>query len=186
MLYLVAAAPPGAGPEAHHLELVPDPSAPFVEGHHLFVSISGADDAGRAAPGHRTLTVSTHVPMAHLRSLSQEGQGRYIAEVQDRMRAGLARLAPEWWSRVTLDMSASPRTFERFTGRSFGYVGGIPRRAGWHHYLDLVPEPVLPGLHLVGDSVFPGQSTLATAVGGLKVAERLLSRGLRTTRGRAS
>jgi hypothetical protein len=30
---------------------------------------------------------------------------------------------------------------------------------------------VLPGLWMVGDSVFPGQSTLATAIGGKKVAE---------------
>lgn len=174
MLYLVAEAPPEAGSDAHHLELVPDPSKPFVEGHHLFCSISGAEDEGRAAPGERTLTVSTHLPLAKLRGLSAADQGPYVQSVQDRMREGLAQLAPEWWAGVKLDMSGSPRTFERFTGRESGYVGGIPRRRGLHHYLDLIPTCPLPGLYLVGDSVFPGQSTLATAVGGLKVAERIL------------
>lgn len=173
MLYLVAEAPPEAGPDAHHLQLVPDPRAPFTEGRHLFCSISGALDHGRRAPGERSLTVSTHVPLERLRTLPEPEQANCIQTVQDRMREGLALLAPEWWSRVKLDMSASPRTFERFTGRKFGYVGGVPRRVGLHHYLDLVPEPVLPGLHLVGDSVFPGQSTLATAVGGFKIAERI-------------
>jgi len=32
---------------------------------------------------------------------------------------------------------------------------------------------VRPGLWMVGDSVFPGQSTLATALGGVKVAGRV-------------
>lgn len=176
MLYLVAEAPPEAGPDAHHLELVPDPTQPFSEGHHLFCSISGAQDEGRAPDGLRTLTVSTHVAMPAFTALGDEERGLHMAAVQDRMRAGLAELAPEWWSRVRFDMTGSPRTFERFTGRDGGHVGGIPRRRGLHHYLDLVPAPALPGLYLVGDSVFPGQSTLATAAGGLKVAERILGR----------
>lgn len=179
MLYLVADAPPEVGPDAHHLELVPDEDRPFVEGHHLFCSISGEADEGRAGAGERTLTVSTHVPMRRLLALSEAERGAYVRTVQDRMRSGLAALAPEWWSRVKHDMSASPRTFARFTGRPHGYVGGIPRRRGLHHYLDLVPSPLRPGLHLVGDSVFPGQSTLATALGGLKVAERILGPALR-------
>lgn len=176
MLYLVADPPPEAGPDAHHLEVVSDPEALFIEGNHLFCSISGALDRGRAPDGQRTLTVSTHVPMRTLLGLPLDQRGNYIAGVQARMRSGLAALAPEWWSRVRFDMSASPRTFERFTGRPDGYVGGIPRRRGLHHYLDLAPPTPLPGLHLVGDSGFPGQSTLATALGGIKAAERVLGR----------
>ncbi len=70
-------------------------------------------------------------------------------------------------------MTASPRTFERFTGRPLGYVGGVPRRAGLHNYERLGPTEVLQGLFLVGDSVFPGQSTLATALSGVKAADRI-------------
>jgi phytoene dehydrogenase-like protein len=36
---------------------------------------------------------------------------------------------------------------------------------------------VMDGLWLVGDSVFPGQSTLATAVGGVRTAASIASRG---------
>lgn len=35
---------------------------------------------------------------------------------------------------------ASPRTFERFTQREGGAVGGVPRRAGLHHYHPLSPS----------------------------------------------
>ncbi|WP_437835245.1 phytoene desaturase family protein [Sorangium sp. So ce1153] len=176
MLYLVARAPEGASPAAHHLELVQDPRAPFTEGNHLFVSVSGAADEGRAPPGHRTLTVSTHVPLARHRALSPGQQGDYIGGVQARMREGLAALAPEWSANVVHALTASPRTFARFTGRAGGAVGGVPRRAGLGHYLSVWPRPVQDGLWMVGDSVFPGQSTLATAIGGVRTAESVARR----------
>jgi len=43
-------------------------------------------------------------------------------------------------------------------------------------YLGMVPAPVHPGLWMVGDSVFPGQSTLATALGGARVAALVAGR----------
>lgn len=176
MLYLAATPPPGAdGP--CHVEIVQDPSRPFIEGNHLFCSISGPHDEGRAPEGQRTITVSTHVPMRSLRALPPAEQGEYIDRIQGTMREGLARFLPEWQAGVRHEMTASPRTFERFTGRHLGYVGGVPRRAGLHNYERLGPTEVLPGLYLVGDSVFPGQSTLAAALSGMKAAERVVGPG---------
>ncbi len=134
MLYRVVRAPEGALPKACHLELVQREDAPLVEGNHLFVSISGEADEGRAPPGYRTITSSTHVPLRRLASRSLEEQARYVSEIQDRMREGLSRLAPEWTQEVRHELPASPRTFERFTRRDGGAVGGVPRRAGWSHY----------------------------------------------------
>jgi len=173
MLYRVVRAPEGAPAKARHLELIQRQDAPLVEGNHLFVSISGAADEGRAPPGYRTITSSTHVPLRALSSRSSEEQVRYIEEIQSRMREGLSGLAPEWAEEVRHELTASPRTFERFTRREGGAVGGVPRRAGWSHYLELGPRPVMEGLWLVGDSVFPGQSTLATALGGVRTAVRI-------------
>ncbi|HYO64722.1 MAG TPA: NAD(P)/FAD-dependent oxidoreductase [Archangium sp.] len=170
MLYLVARAPGDASAGAHHLELVQNEQAPFVEGNHLFASLSGEEDTGRAPPGHRTLTVSTHVPLRSLTGRPEEEQARLVSTIQERMRQGLRRLAPEWMENQQHEMTASPRTFERFTQREAGAVGGVPRRAGLYHYRTLGPRPVMDGLWLVGDSVFPGQSTLATALGGVRTA----------------
>jgi hypothetical protein len=38
---------------------------------------------------------------------------------------------------------------------------------------------VRPGLWLVGDSIFPGQSTLAAAIGGVRTAESVARLALR-------
>ncbi len=170
MLYLVLEPDAQLPPEAHHLELVADESDPLTKGNHLFVSISGAHE-DRSEEGGRTVTISTHVPMDELRSA--DDRSRYVGSIQERMRKTLALRAPEVAAAIRREMSASPRTFERFTGRDHGYVGGIPRRAGIAQYAELWPRPLLPGLYLVGDSVLAGQSTLATALGGVRVAEAL-------------
>ncbi|MFT5356784.1 MAG: phytoene dehydrogenase-like protein [Polyangiales bacterium] len=169
MLYLRLPTSFDARPEAHHLQLVGDTALPLQDGNHVFCSISGEDE-DRNPEGERTVTCSTHVLMSHLREA--EDQVAFIEAIQQRMRETINLRAPELVARTT--MSGSPRTFERFTGRDLGYVGGIPRRAGLANYRDMSNGPFARGLHMVGDSVFPGQSTLATALGGLKVAERIL------------
>lgn len=169
MLYLVIQ-PDESAPR--HLELVADPTKPLIEGNHIFCSMSGMNDGPKASNGCYTATVSTHVPMHRLRSLDSEERASYVAGIQERMRETLSELAPEVDARIVDSLTASPRTFERFTGRFLGYVGGVPRRAGWRQYLRLSNPEVAPGLQVVGDSVFPGQSTLAASLGGWKVAER--------------
>lgn len=158
---------------AHHVELVADPSAPFIAGNHIFCSVSDGRETERAPRGQRTVTVSTHVDMKSLRSSPRPGD--IVDAIHRRMRATLADLAPEIAGGIVHEMTASPRTFERFTRRAHGYVGGIPRTRGLHQYEGIFPAALMPGLYLVGDSSFPGQSTLATAIGGARTARAALS-----------
>ena len=173
MLYLRVRADAVSERGPTHLELVDDASARFVEGNHVFCSVSGCDEVERAPDGQRTVTVSTHVPLAALRSHEGAARGAYIARVQEAMRHTLGARAPELASAIVHEMSGSPRTFARFTGRAEGSVGGVPRRVGLHHYATFRAPELAPRAFLIGDSVFPGQSTLATAIGGVKLAESL-------------
>jgi phytoene dehydrogenase-like protein len=175
MLYRVVRPPPGAGPGAHHLQLIADASLPLQDGNHVFASLSGEADLGRAPPGLRTLTLSTHLPLARLRGQPDARQAAVVAEVQERMRRTLLLRAPEWCDGIVHELTASPRTFERFTRRTGGAVGGVPRRAGLANYAQPGPQEVERGLWLAGDSVFPGQSTYATAVGGVRTAAAIAS-----------
>lgn len=160
---------PELKPEAHHLELIDDSDKEFIEGNHVFLSISGRDEK-RSNRGYRTVTASTHIPMRTLLALTEEEKAHYVGGIQEKMRETISKRAPDVGSHIMAEMTGSPRTFERFTRRTSGLVGGIPRRAGWANYLNFWPQAHLPNLYLVGDSVFPGQSTLATALGGVKVA----------------
>ena len=174
MLYLAVDADAPLRSAAHHIEGVLDPRAPLVEGNHFFASVSDAGETDRSPDGTmRTVTVSTHVSLATWRALPPDGRARWITEVQGRMDAGIARLAPELSAGTRLRMTASPRTWERFTRRQHGAVGGIPRRTGWANYAGMGPMEVASGLWMVGDTTFPGQSTLATALGGIRTAQVL-------------
>lgn len=176
MLYRAVRAAPGASASAHHLELIQDPTQPCVEGNHVFVSISGEADVGRAPAGQRTVTLSTHVAGRAFWAQNADQQAEQVARIQQKMRGVLAEMAPEWED-VVAEFPGSPRTFARFVRRGQGYVGGIPRRVGWHNYTGMFAKnEILPGMWIVGDSVFPGQSTLAVALGGVKMASDLLSR----------
>lgn len=170
MLYRVVRSPAGADASPHHLQLVADPARPLQDGNHCFVSISGEADEGRAPAGQRTLTISTHTA---IEGEGEEGTGTRIQEVQDRMRATLALRASEWED-VVHELPGSPRTFARFTGRTRGWVGGIPRRAGLANYAQLGPLRIDRRAWLIGDTAFPGQSTLATATGGVQTATAVL------------
>ena len=162
MRYLAVRSPPGAPAEAHHLQLVADPTAPLLAGNHAFVSIAGEDEAHAGA---RAVTMSTHVSLGG-------DVAAAVTAAQARLDDTLRALAPEWtdadWART-----ASPRTFTRFVRRPGGFVGGVPRRAGLGAYARMGPTEVAPGLLLVGDSTFPGQGTLPAAVGGARAAARV-------------
>lgn len=178
MLYFAVDADAPDRDAAHHLQLVNDRRAPFNEGNHVFCSVSSANETDRAPNGQRTVTASTHVPMKTLRGLSREDQGHYIASIQERMRDTIRKRAPSLWDGLRFEATASPRTFERFTGRHLGYVGGVPRRVGLRHYRPraLLPREADRGLYAVGDSVLLGQSTLAVALGGVRTAEMIAKR----------
>ena len=167
---------------AHHTEIIQDPSQPCTGGNHLFLSATDhadpADPADLAA--YRTLTASTHIDALALSQQTPEQRAVTVQRIQDRMRAGIAAFAPEFSTPLT-EFPGSPRTFARFTRRHLGLVGGIPRRHGLHNYRPLLPGPLadrrarpLPGLYLVGDSVFPGQSVLSVAIGGAQTAAEIL------------
>lgn len=156
----------GLPPEGAHLQLWDDPDAPPIDGNLVLCSVSEADE-GRAPPGRRAVTVSTHLSLDG----PPEALPDRVAAVQARMRSTIARWAPEL--RVLDGWTASPRTFERFTRRPGGRVGGVPRRVGLGQYVGLWPRPVAPGLWFVGDTVGLGQSVLATALTGARTAARV-------------
>ena len=95
------------------------------------------------------------------------------ADYQARLLGALARALPDAPGRVLHAEFASPRSFARYTRRSRGAVGGPPV-SRWNSGPLAVGSDVLgPGLWVVGDSVFPGQGTMATVLSAIRVVERI-------------
>lgn len=149
---------------------------PLGEGNSVFISISPAHDASRAPVGKRALTLSTHTTLDPWWHLFEHNRPAYDARKDaytERLLQAAESIFPSLRGAVSLLMPGTPVTFERFTRRTRGWVGGFPQTSllrGWGPRLG-------PRLWMVGDSIFPGQSVAAVALGGLRVAEAVYQRG---------
>lgn len=98
------------------------------------------------------------------------------AALESRLLRAAAEVIPGLDHRVRMVRSATPATFQRFTGRPGGFVGGLVQRPGTVALRAPGHRPE-PGLFLAGDHVFPGQGTVGTALSGINayrdVAESL-------------
>ncbi len=162
------AAPPTA--PLHQQVLVREP---FGEGHSVFLSLSLPGDAARAPQGQRALTISTHTRLEPWWRLFEGDRDAYEARKQeytDRVLAAAEVALPRVRSATSLVMPGTPVSFRRFTHRSLGWVGGFPQTS----LLRAFGPRLGRNLWLVGDSVFPGQSVLAVALGGQRVARAVL------------
>lgn len=152
---------------------------PYAEGNTVFVSLSPAWDASRAPAGKRAVTLSTHTrlkPWWDLFEHDREAYEQRKAEYLKTMLAGARVALPRIEDAAELTLPGTPVTFRRFTRREWGWVGGFPQTSLFRAW----GPRLMPGLWMVGDSIFPGQSTAAVALGGIRVARMLLaSRGVR-------
>jgi phytoene dehydrogenase-like protein len=159
-----------AGAPLHH-QVIGD--TPLGEGNSVFVSISPDWDPNRAPEGKRAVTISTHTAPAAWWRLFESDVQAYSdrkAEWTRRVLRTAERALPGLGDASQLMLPGTPVTFQRFTRRPGGWVGGYPQTS----LLRTRPPRVAPGLWMVGDSVFPGQSTAAVALGGLRVARGVL------------
>lgn len=147
---------------------------PMGEGNTIFMSLSPAWDDQRAPSGHRALTISTHTkfePWWDLydkdRTIYETRKNEYTQKILD----AASRVIPLLREASTLILPGTPVTFERFTHRTWGWVGGFPQINLFQGWAPRLGER----LWMVGDSIFPGQSTAAVALGGIRVANDIHS-----------
>jgi C-3',4' desaturase CrtD len=163
-----AAVPPGF--PLHHQVLVDEP---LGEGNSVFASLSPAWDDDRAPAGRRALTLSTHTDLAPWWDLFEADRPAYEARKQayvERVLAAAGLALPDLRQAADLILPGTPVTFQRFTRRLWGWVGGFPQTSLFRAW----GPRLAPGVWMVGDSVFPGQSVPAVALGGLRVARAIL------------
>ncbi len=154
----------------HHQVIVREPLA---EGNTVFLSLAPAWDAERSPDNKRALTISTHTSLApwwNLRTETMSGYEERKLAYQEKLLAAAKRALPALDGNIHFAMPGTPVTFQRFTRRDWGWVGGFPQTDLFRAW----GPRLLPRLWMVGDSIFPGQSTAAVALGGMRVAKAIL------------
>lgn len=146
---------------------------PIHDGNNVLVSLSPPGDPGYGPEDVRVATMSTHVSPADWDGIDRATYAAKKKDYAGRMLAALRRALPEVSARVRHAEFASPRSFARYTRRNRGAVGGPPVSRRNSNLFAVGADAFGPGIWLVGDSVFPGQGTLATVLSAVRVVERL-------------
>jgi phytoene dehydrogenase-like protein len=143
----------------------------------FFVTVPPREDRSLVPnTGERTLTVSCHTESEPWFSCDdsafRERRSELLEEIEGGLRAAIPALAH---ARVHARHPATPRTWQSFTGRHLGRVGGLPFARDLRTLAYPTGATGSPHVVAVGDTVFPGQSVTATAIGARRGALALLA-----------
>lgn len=148
-----------------HAQVLLDYDAQAGDGRDAFLSLSLEGDEEQAPRGWRALNVSTHTRLRDWQNLDAKAYRAQKREWRERLLEGVRVALPAFDEGAKFTIAATPSTWERYTHRAAGGVGGFPlSRANAN--LRAVSGRVAPGLWCIGDSVFPGQGTVAAALSG--------------------
>ncbi|MFN6354652.1 MAG: C-3',4' desaturase CrtD [Cyanobacteriota bacterium] len=140
----------------------------------LFVSVSQEGD-GRAPLGEATVIASVFTPARPWFAMEESTYQAHKQAAMAGIQAGLLRLlglGADQWSHAEL---ATPRGWQLWTGRPWGYVGGLGQHPSRFGPFGLASRTPLPGLWLCGDSLHPGEGTAGVSTSAAMVCRQLLA-----------
>jgi C-3',4' desaturase CrtD len=157
-----------------HHQVVADLEGTMGEGRTVFISLSPSWDKSRAPAGYRAVTITTHTQVQPWWDALRQDYSRYEArkhiyteKVLDTVEMGL----PGFRRGVEFVLPGTPVTYNFYTDRHLGMVGGFPQHS---LFAARGPRTGIRNLRLVGDSIFPGQSTAGVTLGAIRVVKDIL------------
>jgi phytoene dehydrogenase-like protein len=113
------------------------------------------------------MSISTHAPDPANKIINNERAELAIIEVL---------IAKGFFNRedIVYQHSSTPKSWAKWTGRKWGFVGGYPQ------YLNIKPWQMLDArldghkAYLVGDTAYPGQGIPGVTLSGIIAAEKLM------------
>jgi phytoene dehydrogenase-like protein len=157
-----------------HHQLLQDYEMPLGNGNNMFISVSAEHDTESAPPGYRAVMISTHCELDDWTTLRAAEYEQRKAHVGKHLVELARRVYPRLGERATVFEVATPRTFQRFTHRPEGAVGGV-RQSLQNSNQRAIPHDVgVPGFFLAGDTTWPGLGTVACVLGSRVVANLVI------------
>jgi C-3',4' desaturase CrtD len=164
-----------AGQSFTHHQLLQSYDSPLGDGNNMFVSVSAPGDTDSAPPGHRAVMISTHCELKAWEGLDPDEYRRRKHTAGERLIDLARRVYPDLGRHAVVCEVATPRTYERFTRRPRGAVGGVRQNLANSNQHALPHDVGVPGFWLAGDTTWPGLGTVACVLGSRIVAERILA-----------
>lgn len=142
---------------------------PQIASKSIFVSLNMPNDILRCPINYRVASVSTHV--LHPEKNATLNNTEIEQAIFDTL------IAKGFFSKedILYYHSATPETWQRWTFRKWGFVGGYPQ------YINVKPWQMLEHrldnqkAYIVGDSVYPGQGIPGVVLSGIIAANKLMT-----------
>lgn len=155
-------------PSSLHHQIHLDHPLPETGSDSIFISLSHPEDYSRSDdPGARVLSVSTHLKDPSNRTIQPE----LIEEAIINVLVNKKFLNKE---DIIYRHSSGPKSWNKWTGRSYGFVGGYPQ------YMHIKPWQMVEarlnrsGAYHCGDTAYPGQGIPGAALSGIIASAKLL------------
>ncbi|MBN2372986.1 NAD(P)/FAD-dependent oxidoreductase [bacterium] len=117
----------------------------------LFIAMNPPEDMGRAPEGYRAMSIFKYEPYEH----ANKGKEYFACKkrIEEEIIHGLKGLMPFIDEGISLCESATPATYERFTGRPLGRIKGVPQTLSVLHNKAFSEFTCYRNLFLTGDCV---------------------------------
>ncbi|MEQ8672356.1 MAG: NAD(P)/FAD-dependent oxidoreductase [Aggregatilineales bacterium] len=162
-----------AGQAFTHHQLLQDYAQPLGDGNNMFISVSSAGDTQSAPEGYRAVMISTHCELSDWEKVSTADYPDYKRAYGDRLIEFARRVYPTLASNPVVYEIGTPQTYQRFTSRPRGAVGGLRLNLS-NSNQNAIPQNIgVPGFWLAGDSTFPGLGTVACVLGSKIAADHV-------------
>ena len=152
--------------ECLHHQIHLDEPLPGIHSQSIFLSLSHPDDDKRCGPNEVVSSVSTHVADP----LNTQVDKAVLEGIVIDTLVKRGFFAKE---DVVMTHSSTPKAWQKWTGRAFGFVGGYPQ------YMDIKPWQMLDarldgkGAYLAGDSAYPGQGIPGATLSGIIAFQKM-------------
>lgn len=134
----------------------------------IFLSLSHPEDESRSDDGSLIASISTHIADPQNTQIISE-------EIEEAILNVLEAHQFINKSDISFQHSSGPKSWMKWTGRAFGFVGGYPQ------YLKTKPWQMVEarldhaGAYQCGDTAYPGQGIPGATLSGLIAAKKLAS-----------
>jgi C-3',4' desaturase CrtD len=159
--------------EFTHHQLLRAYGEPLGNGNNMFISVSASGDTTSAPAGYRSVMISTHCPLEEWENLTPPEYQAHKQAMGEQLVSLARRIYPNLGEQALVYEVATPLTYEHFTSRPRGAVGGV-RLTLCNANQQAIPHNIgVPGLWLVGDTTWPGLGTVACVLGSRIVASQV-------------
>ncbi len=140
--------------------------------HSIFVSLHPASDELRASAGQMAISVSTHWPDPEHNRI----EDRALAEAQ--ILDALEQHDLLRRENIVYLHSSGPKSWEKWTGRQWGFVGGYPQFKSIKPWQMMGARLEKGKLYVCGDTTYPGQGIPGAVLSGLIAFHKMKLDGL--------